>query len=179
MSTSEVQAELGVELPVAMHAFYAWAQNVVRSRGASFEVPEGGVAVLDSGAYRIESSEGILSGRRSWRTLQREKPEREWKPGFVHLMTFASAYELVIDTAAEIVQPKNQLSHWDFKGGSFYRRRYTDCVAYLYEILDLLDAELYFDPPEHAPDRDSRLDAMYDGWDDRISDMGQLESFPF
>lgn len=178
-STKDVEAELGVALPASLHAFYAWAQDAVRSRGASFEVPEGGIAVLDDGAYRICPAERILASTRTWQKLQAEKPEREWKPGFVHLMTFSSAYELVLDTAGEVVEPANQLVHWDFKGGSFYRRRYSDYESYLEEILGLLEADRYFDPPEDAPDHDSRLDAMYDGWGDLISDMEKVESVPF
>ena len=42
------------------------------------------------------------------------------RPGFVHVASWGSAYEMVIDTNADVSKPKGQLWYSDFKGGSSY-----------------------------------------------------------
>jgi uncharacterized protein (TIGR02996 family) len=160
MDAARVASKVGAELPESFLAFHRWARALAGRfphEVAAIEIPEG--------AFFPASLDNVVSDTEMWRRIQREQPDREWLSGFVHLASWDGAYEMVIDTKAEVTKPKHQLMYWDFKGGSSYSVCHKSFDTYLADILQLVTRRAYFMPPRgDADDEDEGREMVYDEW---------------
>jgi len=166
-----VEERLAVTLPASLHGLYGWARGLAARFALRFER----IRVREDGAFGLASVEEIRRDTEMWRTIQREQPDREWRPGFVHVASWGGAYEMILDARGDVAKRKGQLFYWDFKGGSTYNRAFTSYDAYLETILRLLEKEAYFAradaDEEEEPDDD-------DPWFDALR-RGPWRSYPF
>lgn len=165
---------IGAELPASFHAFYEWARTIAQRFKMTFDA----IDIPDDGAFGIDTLERILSSTEMWRGIQLEQPDREWRSGFVHIASWGSAYEMVIDTKGEAFKPSHQLVYWDFKGGSTYGAVFETFEDYLEAVLELITSDSYFKPVADAdhddddadPFEDEAADGLYETWSGYIHD---------
>jgi hypothetical protein len=170
LDPDQVAKKLDVTLAPSFAAFHRWARTVAT------RFPTGKTITLpDGGAYAIEGLDRIVQDTEMWRTIQRDQPDREWRPGFVHVVSWNSAYEMVMDTKADVTKPPHQLFYWDFKGGSDYQLCYKMFDALLEDVLKLLKSGSYFPPVDD--DDEGELDDLYELWSDTVH--RSRRSFPF
>ena len=115
LSIKEFKEQINIELPEIFYEFYEWLLDV--------KFPEKDVSketYMDYHQHQISTLQNILDDTKLWQGIQAKDPKREWKPGFVALLSYDSAYQMVIDTCGEINGQKGCIAYWDFKGGSWY-----------------------------------------------------------
>jgi len=141
LSIKEFKEQINIELPEIFYEFYEWLLDV--------KFPEKDVSketYMDYHQHQISTLQNILDDTKLWQGIQAKDPKREWKPGFVALLSYDSAYQMVIDTCGEINGQKGCIAYWDFKGGSWYYVDYLNFEHYLKTKLELLKQNLYFPP---------------------------------
>jgi hypothetical protein len=149
LSLKDFKEKIDLELPDSFYNFYEWLLNV--------EFPEKNVdkeMYLDYHQNQIFTLQNILDDTKMWQDIQAKNPKHEWKPGFVALLSYNSAYQIVIDTKGEINNIPGCIACWDFKGGSNYNIDYLDFDDFLKTKLELLKKNLYFPPALETNDMD-------------------------
>jgi hypothetical protein len=147
LSIDDFKKQIGLELPDSFYQFYEWLLNV--------EFPEKNVSkqtYMDYHQHQISTLQTILDDTKFWQQIQAKDPKREWKKGFVAILSYNSAYQMVIDTLGEINGQKGCIAYWDFKGGSWYYVDYIDFDHFLKTKLELLKQNLYFPPSLNEED---------------------------
>jgi hypothetical protein len=158
LSIQNFKAKIDLELPDSFYEFYEWLLKV--------EFPEKNVdkkTYLDYHQNQIFTLQNILDDTKMWQEIQAKNPKREWKSGFVALLSYDDAYQIVIDTKGEICGQKGALAYWDFKGGGCYYVNYTCFESFLKTKLELLNHDLYF-PPSLDGDEDDEDSLTYDDY---------------
>jgi predicted DNA-binding WGR domain protein len=148
-SIHDFKAKIGLELPESFYQFYEWLLKVeFTEKNVDNEI------YLDSHQNEVSSLKSILDETKMWQEIQTKNPKREWKSGFVALLSYNDAYQMIIDTKGEINEIPGCIAVWDFKGGSWYRIEYIDFDDFLKTKLELLKENLYFPPSLETNDID-------------------------
>jgi len=156
MSVDDFKKQIGLELPESFYQFYEWLLNIEFS-----EKDISNQTYMDYHQHQIITLQSILEDTKYWQEIQAKDPKREWKTGFVALLSYNSAYQMIIDTLGEINGQKGCIAFWDFKGGSSYYVDYIDFDHYLKSKLELLKQNLYF-PPSLNDDNIDEDEYTYD-----------------
>jgi hypothetical protein len=141
LSTDDFKNQIGLELPDSFYQFYEWLLNVEFT-----EKDVSNQTYMDYHQHQISTLQSILEDTKYWQQILAKDPKREWKPGFVALLSYNSAYQMVIDSKGEINGQKCCIAYWDFKGGSWYYIDYLSFDNFLKTKLELLKQNLYFPP---------------------------------
>lgn len=145
-------ATLGHPLPQLFIEFYGWLRDGPLPEPS--DIPNSGDLPSLEERWQKQDLGQLARATEAWRQLKAEQPEQAWHEGFVELAAWDGTCSLHIDTLG-VVGPVGNLLWWDYRNEeSTYNLQYPSFDSYLRCHIELLEAGLFFMPPDQALEED-------------------------